>query len=121
MLIQFLFLSFFIFCPNIIYYVFFFIFLSSTFTKITIIIIILFLSFHLLNIFYKVISIFHVPGCLLNFLKCSVSRGFIIVITKCCSLQDFPAVSLSTRKFEESNDFFPVINTFPSSGGPVSL
>ena len=101
---------------------FFFIFLSSTFTKITIIIIIiLFLPFHLLNIFYKVISIFHVPGCLLNFLKCSVSRGFIIVITECCSLQDFPAVSLSTRKFEESNDFFPVINTFPSSGRPVSL
>ena len=36
---------------------------------------------------------------------------FIIVITKCSSLQDFPP-----RKFGESHDFFPVLNTFPSSG-----
>ena len=56
------------------------------------------LSFHLLNNFYRVISIFHVPGYFLNFLEiCSVfvrdlsTPIFIIVVTKCSSLQDFPS------------------------------
>ena len=67
---------------------FLFIFLLSIFTKFTIIIIIIIIiiiyilfyfisSFHLLNIFYRVITIFHVPGCFLNFLECSV---FVCVI-----------------------------------------
>ena len=85
-IIQFLFLSLFIFHLNISRLCFPFIFLLSIFTKITIIIIIIviyilfyfILSFHLfMNIFYRVITIFHVPGCFLNFLECSV---FVYVI-----------------------------------------
>ena len=86
-IIQFLFLSLFIFHLNINMLCFIFIFLLSIFTKFTIIIIIIIIiiyilfyfisSFHLLNIFYRVITIFHVPGCFLNFLECSV---FVYVI-----------------------------------------
>ena len=92
---------------------FLFIFLSSIFTKNTIIIISFYLFIYWI-FFYRVISIFHVPGYFLNFLEiCSVfvrdlsTPIFIIVITKCPSLQDFPP-----RKFGESHDFFP----FPALG-----